>query len=303
MTALAAVAGLRRRPALLLLGALSIPILLVVAVALVVVAGVDAVAAVIIIALAAGSALPVVALVAWLGGRAVSGPIAAAAVTWGAFAAPLLSVAASGPWSAVIAAVLAGEAGADWSSALAAGPVEETFKLLGLALLAVAWPGSVRGARAGLIAGMLVGLGFGTVEHVIHVSDAAAFRTDLGGPAETAAWVFLARAIAAGLYLHVAFTGLAGAALGWALEGSSRARWLAVVATVVTMAALHALGNAGPIRAPFLPWGPDDIGAVAIASAARSVPSLALVLLLARLRNEAPFRPEAPPDPSARSGR
>jgi RsiW-degrading membrane proteinase PrsW (M82 family) len=290
MTVAADLARLRHRPALVLLAVLVLPTTLAIGLQLAVLASIDPTAAALCGALGVGVAALGLAIVRPLGRGAVTRPVAGAALAWGGLAAPLIAAMATAPWSVTLAGAV-GDPSTPWSERIVAGPVEEPAKLLGLALLAVAWPGSVRGARAGLVAGMVVGLGFEVIEDILYGAGIALAAAGTIEPTEAVGWIFAARVAGSGLFLHVAFTGLAGAAFGWALERPSAPRLLALGATLAGVAALHALANAGPFAPPGVPWSVDDLPAVAISTLVRSLPLLAVVVLALRLS----------PDRSARS--
>jgi RsiW-degrading membrane proteinase PrsW (M82 family) len=279
---------------------MAIPTVVSIGVQLAFMASADVVATILAVVLTIGSAAVVLALIRFGAHGWLPPSGAVAALVWGALAAPFVAVVATIPWSNVLAGSI-GEPSTPWSESVIAGPIEEPTKLLGLALLAVAWPGSVRGVRAGLVAGMLVGLGFETVEHLSYLAGLALLGADTGSAVEVTGWVFAARALGSGLFLHVAFTGLAGAALGWLLERPSARRGLALVGTLAAVAALHSIANAGPIGPPDVPWEAEQIGAVIAASLVRSLPFFVLVALLAWLGAGARVSPEPAPDPAAGS--
>ncbi len=299
MTPLTALAGLRHRPALLVLLVMAIPTVVSIGVQLAFMASADVVATILAVVLTIGSAALVLALIRLGAHGWLSPSVAVAALVWGGLAAPFVAVLATIPWSNVLAGSI-GDPSTPWSGSVVAGPIEEPTKLLGLALLAVAWPGSVRGARSGLVAGMLVGLGFETIEHLSYAG-LAFLGAETGSVVEVTGWILAARALGSGLFLHVAFTGLAGAALGWLLERPSARRALALVATLAAVAVLHSLANAGPIVPPGVPWTAEEIGAVIAVSLVRSLPFLVLVGLLRWLGTGARVSPEPAPDPAAGS--
>ena len=289
MSVLAPVTGLRHRPALILLTLLAIPTVLVISVQLAIFASAELAAAALTITVSLITVAVVLVFIRVTAPDAVPLRVAVAALAWGALAAPVIAVVAMAPWSSALAGSF-GDPTSPWSDSVIAGPVEEPAKLLGLALLAVAWPRSVRGARAGQVAGMLIGLGFETVEHILYAQFVAVVAPP-GASIEAVSWTLLARIVGSGLFLHVGFTGLAGMVAGWALGRPSVHRWLVAAATLVGVAALHALANQGPIVPPSLPWAAEEIGPVAVASLVRSLPFLLLVVLLVRQRVYATQRP------------
>lgn len=281
-------APLRRRPAVILLLVVSVPSL---AVRLAIAAAMlpaQPLAISLALLLPVASALTLVAVMYTLGARMERAPTLAA-LAWGSSVVTFAAGAANEAWGSVFAAVLTGGEGGPWSRALVAGPIEEIYKLLGLALIALAWRGSVSGPLRGLTLGMLVGLSFGTVEHIEYLSGWA-FETSHSAEALHAVLVgFVARALAAGLFLHAAFTGIAGLALGWALTSPGRLRWLVAAAGYVVAASLHSLANSGLIQGPALPAPAADLPMVVAVATVRSLPFVAAIgalFMLARGRDQ-----------------
>ena len=276
------VLDIRRRPALLLLAVLAVPTAVFASALLREVIALDPAAAALLILLTAGVAALLVALVGLLAGGVIPRAASAAALVWGALAAPTVAAPADGMWGETLASILAGSPDSGWAAALSAGPVEETIKLLGVALVAVGWPGSIRGARSGLVAGILVGIGFGGIEDALYLAIPIQVGANDGFGA--VGWIFLAREVASGLFLHAAFTGIAGATLGWALGGASALRWAGVCGGLAIAILLHVLANAGPMMPPDLPWTPDELPSLAANALVRSVPIAVVCWLLVRLR-------------------
>lgn len=304
MTAGEAAGRPRRRwqsPARLLLLALTVPLGVVMIIVYVISAAAQPAAALLAIALLAAAAAVPLLLIRWLS-RMPPWHVVVAAMAWGAFVATALSTVAWGLWNGVIAALLTGGAATEWSGAVTAGPVEEAYKLLGVAAVGLAFRGEVRGAGRGCVMGMLVGLGFGTVEDALYLGGFAMVASDGSIANEAVALGFLGRAVVGGVFVHVALTGLAGAVLGWAAVTPSALRGLAVGVALVGMATLHAALNVGPISPPDLPWEPADIPAVMAVGAIRSLPFLAtLAVLVVARRTERPVA-AAGPSSAGRTG-
>lgn len=209
-----------------------------------------------------------------------------AAVAWGALAAPFLAMPAVTMWGEVATATIAGTPDTDlFAASIAAGPVEETAKLAGVALLAIAWPGRVGGARTGALAGMLVGLGFGATELLLYLGGYVGIGADA---LEAIGLVFLIREVLGGMYVHAALTGISGAALGWAFARRDRIGWAVAVGGLAVAASLHSLANYGVLAPPVVPWQAEDLPALALSTVLRAVPIAAVVLFVLRSRPTEP---------------
>ena len=208
-----------------------------------------------------------------------------AALAWGALAAPAFALEANAAWSSVMGSVVAGEGGPLFGFPVVAGPIEEAYKLLGVALVGLCWRPSLDGARRGLALGMLVGLGFSMIE------DSRLLIVLAGGPADplpalqSAAEWYGFRIVAAGLFIHVGLTGVTGMALGMAFARGDRSRWLLVGTAYLAAAAVHALFNSELFGAPPLPWQNADLPLVIGHALLRNAPdALALAALFALRR-------------------
>ncbi len=257
--------------------------IVIAATVLVTVASADPAAAGLVVALPAGATAILVALVFRLAPGAISRPAAVAALVWGALVAPLVAAPAYEAWARAIAG-MAGGMPEDFMLAPTAAPIEEAIKLLGVALVAVGWPRSIRGARTGLIVGLLVGAGFAATEDMLYA--AAVVTAGVSEPAGAVGLMFVTRAVASGLFLHAAFTGIAGAGFGWALAGPSPARWAAAIGALLVAMALHAVANAGVMLPPDLPWQIEDGIALVGITLLRSIPFAIAMVLLLRLPKE-----------------
>jgi RsiW-degrading membrane proteinase PrsW (M82 family) len=225
------------------------------------------------------TALVPLLLIRWLA-RLPPLPVVLAALAWGGLVAPPLATVGVGLWGGFFAAVLAGEASAPWSMAIAAGPIEEAYKLLGVAAIALAFPGRARGVIGGCVVGMLIGLAFETVENAAYLSAFAMGGLSADGPIASVLSGYPFRAVVGGLYAHVALTGLAGAALGWAMERPSARRAAGLALAFVGVACTHAFFNAEVLLPPDQPWTGDDVPALLLVTAVRSLPFVLLVAVL-----------------------
>ena len=228
--------------------------------------------------LVATALLPLL-LVRWLA-RLPPWPVVLAALAWGGLVTPPLAIVGVDLWGGFFASLLAGEAGTAWSAAIAAGPIEEAYKLLGVAAIGLAFHRQARGVIGGCVVGMLVGLGLETVENAAYLSAFAATKFDPGGPIASVLSAYPLRAVVGGLYAHVALTGLAGAALGWAVDRPSFGRLAGLIVAIIGVAATHAVLNVAPLVPPGQPWTNNEIPALLLVTAIRSLPFVLLVLLL-----------------------
>jgi RsiW-degrading membrane proteinase PrsW (M82 family) len=121
------------------------------------------------------------------------------------------------------------------------GPlVEEVAKASALLVVVLVWPGTLRGARQGIVLGALAGLGFAATENIGYYALAA-----VQGGAPGLARALYVRGVLEGLN-HAAFSAIVGAAAGHALASAEPAlRRRATVATGLGVAvAVHGTWNA-----------------------------------------------------------
>lgn len=163
------------------------------------------------------------------------------AVLWGLTAATggalLANTALTGVWSKTMGLAFTGA----WGAALTAPLNEELFKLVGVVLVAVALPHSVRGPIDGFVIGALVGLGFEVTENLIYAVNAVFQAGGVNG-GEAVAQTVVVRVLLTGPGSHWAMTAVAGtgvgllAAAGWRPGGR---RALGALLLVLTAMAMH----------------------------------------------------------------
>ncbi|CAL9394702.1 hypothetical protein SUDANB121_01339 [Nocardiopsis dassonvillei] len=168
------------------------------------------------------------------------------AVAWGLTAATgcalLANAALTGIWSKTMGLVFAEV----WGAALTAPLNEELFKLVGIVLVAVAFPRAVRGPVDGFVIGALVGLGFEVTENLVYAVNAVFQAGGVNG-GEAVVQATVVRIVLTGLGSHWAMSAVAGtavgllAAAGW-LPGRRRA--LGALLLVLTAMAMHWLFDA-----------------------------------------------------------
>lgn len=159
------------------------------------------------------------------------------ALIWGAFVAPMIAGGLlSLPWLNISEKM-------GWYSSsfsLAAAVPEEMIKALGVFVLL--WIGRAWWNRPwhGLVAGLLVGLGFEAFENTLYAVSLAVIHpvSDIDGALQ----IFFMRVLL-GAFLHMLLTGLAGYGIGRAMyEGEHWGRgkrWLSIVVWVGLAVALH----------------------------------------------------------------
>jgi RsiW-degrading membrane proteinase PrsW (M82 family) len=206
------------------------------------------------------------------------------ALLWGAVAATLLSAVANTTWGAVIARLGGPDFAANWSAALTAPFIEETMKAVGVVLIYLIARRELNDLMDGFVYGAMVGLGFAVVEDVYYF--VAQFEGGVGGVLVG----FFVRVVAAGLYGHVLYTGLAGIGIAYFLtrgrEASFGRRLLVAAGLCLTAVLAHFLWNS-PLLSQLFP-GPGTPPAVALAQfplamAAKGLPFLVFLVLMLRL--------------------
>jgi RsiW-degrading membrane proteinase PrsW (M82 family) len=274
-----------RRPALLLLAALVLPLGIVTVANYAPLAAEEPVSTGLSLILVLAAATMLLLVIRTLAPDTQRGP-AVAGLLWGAAAATYMAGIATEPWGRILASLLAGQEGQLWSALLAGPPLEEAYKLLGVALVAFAWPAAINGARRGLVLGVMVGLGFGVVEDANYLAIFSLQQLGLGGPLESVTSLFLFRAMG-GLFAHAALTGLTGLAIGWTLVSRSRLRWLAVVAAWLLVSAIHAALNSDVLMPPTPRWILGDLPAALVTFSVRALPLFAVLVILIALNRRA----------------
>jgi protease PrsW len=228
--------------------------------------------------------VPVVLVVLWLDLYEPEPPsLMLGAFLWGALVAIPFSGVNNGIWGVVVSQLGGAEFAAYWSPALTAPLVEEVYKYLGVAVIFLIARSEIDDLMDGFVYGALVGLGFAVVE------DVGYFMTVFGGDIGGVILGFLVRTVAAGLYGHVLFTGLAG--IGFAYFVTHHAdrplgRRLLVAGGLLALAiGAHFFWNA-----PWLWPQDDDLLGFLAAMTVKGMPffiCLFLLLRLARAREHA----------------
>jgi RsiW-degrading membrane proteinase PrsW (M82 family) len=170
----------------------------------------------------------------------------AAAVVWGGVVATSLAAHANQAWLSVIGKVVSPDFAAQWGAAIVGPGVEETLKLMGVAILFLIVSSEFDGVMDGFVYGAMIGLGFTVVEDVSYFITAVASApgaVDQSGPVLD---TFLIRVVGGGLYGHVLFTGLTGT--GFAFFVTQRAaampkRLLGAGLCIAAGVAAHAVWN------------------------------------------------------------
>jgi len=195
----------------------------------------------------------------------------ALAFLWGAVGAILLSL---------LGSVLVSNLARDIDSVVVIAPiVEETFKGIALVILTYTYRRELDNTLDGLIYGALIGLGFAFTENILYFGQA--YLAD-GLPALGA--LFVGRAVFGG-FGHAVYTGIFGAAIGWA-----RGRYFRGVMRFVVpflgwclAVALHAAWNAGATGVWQIVDGEEHFFlGIASLSLTVTVPGILLLLLVAR---------------------
>ena len=162
------------------------------------------------------------------------------ALAWGGFA----SLGIAGHANTAVQHVMA-NLGADQSAWIwTAGPaIEETVKALGIMLL-ILLPVLVRvRSLDGLFLGAVLGASFQVVENFSYTL--AALETHADDPASAFATIVLLRG-GFGIFSHVVFSALIGAAIGWVVAGGRAGRARRVILAIgagLGALVLHAVGN------------------------------------------------------------
>ena len=147
----------------------------------------------------------------------------AAALVWGATAAPGCALLANQGLTGLWAKNAGVKFASAWSASLSAPLNEEVLKLCGVVMVALAAPAVINGPLDGLIYGALTGLGFQAVENITYGFSAIVVS---GGtsPDRAALNSALLRVGSAGLGSHWTMTAVAGAGVGYLVLHSRRSR-------------------------------------------------------------------------------
>lgn len=178
--------------------------------------------------------------------RAPSTRVSLVAVAWGFTGAAGVAMMANNALDGVWAKTLGVEVANAWGAALT-GPVnEELLKVVGIVLIAIAFPRVVRGPVDGFVFGSLVGLGFQVIENFFY----ALISVIQTGAVDGAAAVTLSsvqRVVGTGLGTHWALSALTGTAVGLLAASTWRPnarRALTALLLVLTAIGLHLFFNA-----------------------------------------------------------
>lgn len=165
------------------------------------------------------------------------------AFAWGGIAATALSSLANEAAGDLTSKLLDESTAGVVTSAVSTPLVEESLKIAGIVGLALIPGVRFRSPLGGLVLGMLVGLGFQVVEHFFYTMNHVQGSVEAGGAIVE---MLLFRGIVVGLFTHVVYGGLAGAAIGYAvsrrdLPGARRA--VVLLAAVALAAVIHGILN------------------------------------------------------------
>ncbi|MDT0330573.1 PrsW family intramembrane metalloprotease [Nocardiopsis lambiniae] len=178
--------------------------------------------------------------------RAPALPASLVAVAWGLTAATGGALLANGSLNGIWSKTMGLEFSGVWGAAMTAPVNEELLKLVGIVLVAIAFPRAVRGPVDGFVIGALVGLGFEVTENLIYAINAVFQAGGVNG-AEAVTQTTLVRLLLTGPGSHWAMSAVAGtavglvAAAGWRPSGR---RALGALALVLTAMAMHWLFDA-----------------------------------------------------------
>ena len=182
------------------------------------------------------------------------------ALAWGGVIASSMAVTANQAMFSIITSVAGEEFTLSLGPAFAAPTTEELLKALGiLAVILLAFRG-IRSAIDGFIVGAMVGLGFQVMENFVYTGNLLLSGRGQEEPFGVVAEVFLVRGLGSGLWSHAAYSGLAGAGIGFAISRTDRSpatRLGAVVAGLGLAWFLHFLWNLPA------PGGPGGMVAIA----------------------------------------
>jgi protease PrsW len=169
----------------------------------------------------------------------------ALAMVWGGLAATDVAVRANTAVFTIAANSSPGASG-EWTTWVFAPAFEETIKTAGIVLLALLPAARRFGPTAGLAIGALVGVSFQVVENWVFTVQAMEQAVEAGG----AQWqALLAMAFVRGVvgfFSHLVYSGVIGAAVGWALVSGPghRVRRVAVALLAwLLMVGLHMWSN------------------------------------------------------------
>jgi RsiW-degrading membrane proteinase PrsW (M82 family) len=171
--------------------------------------------------------------------------LVAMALGWGGLVATSLALSIETWLDAALTALAPEGFAAAWGDTVGVAVTEEAVKLLGVGAIMLLAPRRFSTVTDGLVYGALVGLGFEESENTVYAVQAAATgdRFDTVVPVVNQ---FLARGLVSGWGLHLLWTAVAGAGIGWLYvhRDTPWARRAVVAALAFTAAvACHALWN------------------------------------------------------------
>jgi RsiW-degrading membrane proteinase PrsW (M82 family) len=214
-----------------------------------------------------------------------------AALVWGGVIAIGFSALANEIWGLAVAGIGGPDFAAEWGAALTAPVIEETYKFLGLVVIAQIARAEIDDLMDGFVFGALIGLGFTVVEDVSYFVSTfvGELSADLGGELPAVLLGFYLRVVASGLYGHVLYTALAGIGLAYFLtrrgQESLVRRLFVLLALLGAAIGGHFLWNSPLLDLyPAWPWeGVAELLLVLLASAIKGLPLLIFVALLVKL--------------------
>ncbi|GLU50141.1 PrsW family intramembrane metalloprotease [Nocardiopsis ansamitocini] len=171
------------------------------------------------------------------------------AVAWGFTGAAGLALMANNELSGILAKL---DGATAWEAALTGPFNEELLKLVGIVLIALAFPRVVRGPVDGFVIGALAGLGFQGVENFLYAL-ISVIQTGAVNGLLAATLSSVVRVLVTGLGTHWALSALTGTAVGLLAASGWRPdprRAVTAALLVVTAIGLHLLFNS-----PLLPDG------------------------------------------------
>lgn len=176
------------------------------------------------------------------------------AVAWGFTGAAGLALLANNAFSGIWAKSISVEFAEKWDAALSAPLNEEALKIVGIVLIALAFPRAVRGPMDGFVIGSLVGLGFQVVENFFYAL-LSVIQSGAVNVMVSAGLSSVMRVLVTGLATHWALSALTGTAVGLIAASAWRPgarRSVMALLLVLTAMVLHWLfdaplwtGNAG----------------------------------------------------------
>ncbi len=165
------------------------------------------------------------------------------AFSWGATGAVLFSVVAEGVFAGITTAAAGEDAAGALTLIVGAPLIEESFKGLALLILLRTYRHELNSVLDGLVYGAVIGIGFAMTENIGYFIQARQ-EDGIGGLGE----LFIIRAVING-FGHAMYTGVIGAAVGWARSQHQRGQLRYVVPVLGYCAGvlLHMFWNGGVV--------------------------------------------------------